>query len=364
MTDNQYCVILAGGAGTRLWPISKQDYPKQFIQLGESNRSFLQRTYQRFCQIVAPSNIIVVTASRYKDIVMEQLPDIPEENVLLEPYARNTAPAIAYATYALLKRNPEATMVVTPCDHAIHGDANFRASILNALEFASCHDVLVTLGVTPTRPDPNFGYIQVKGGRGAFTKGDPLPVKTFTEKPPTDIARVFIDSGEFLWNSGMFVWKASVIAAELKLRMPQLVTWFEGWEKHLGTFSETEFINKAYGGCEKQAIDFGVMEKTDKAWVYPADFEWSDIGSLKSLYDFIPDQDENKNSVYADEHVVKESARCMIITTKKDKLVIVKGLDNYVVVDTDDVLVVCPCDEKNYKEVASYVADPKFEKFR
>lgn len=363
MIDNQYCVILAGGAGSRLWPISKMSFPKQFLEVADTGKTFLQHTYERFCTIVPPQNVIVVTASRYHGFVKDQLPEIPEENILLEPYARNTAPAIAFATYSILKRNPEATVVVAPCDHIIYDEASFRADIISALAFASSNDVLVTLGVVPTRPDPNFGYIQAVGGRNAFSKGDPLPVKTFTEKPPTEIAQVFLDSGEFLWNSGIFAWKASVIAEEIRLHMPQLAGWFEGWDAALGTPNEAAFLNRAYGICEKTAIDFGVMEKTSRAWVYPAQFGWCDIGSWGSLYDYVP-KDANGNSAAKNNRYLINSKDSLVLCTNKDKFVAVNGLENFMVVDTPDSLIVCPRDEQSYNNLVSGLGMPGFEKYR
>ncbi len=190
-------MILAGGAGSRLWPVSKSAYPKQFLP-SVGGKTFIQETYERFCTIVPPENVLVITTKRYKDIVRDQLPLLPEENILCEPYARSTAPAILYASYVISKRDPGATMVVTPSDHVITDLPAFRADILSALEFSSHNNVLVTLGVNPTRPDPNFGYIQVVGGRNAFRKGDPLPVKTFTEKPDAEMAALFLSTGEFM----------------------------------------------------------------------------------------------------------------------------------------------------------------------
>jgi len=363
MSKNQYCVILAGGAGTRLWPLSRISFPKQFLEVDGTDRSFLQLTYDRFCTIVPPENIIVVTVEKYRSIVEDQLPDLAEGNILLEPYSRSTAPAIAFAAYTLLKRNPDATMVVTPSDHIISDLPSYRADILSALEFASRNDVLVTIGVQPTRPDPNFGYIQVVGGRNAFRNGDPLPVKTFTEKPDVEIAKAFIETGEFLWNSGIFAWKASQIVSELEKLMPQQSGWFDGWQGAIGTDAEKDFLAKAYGSLEKVAIDTGVMENTSIAWVYPAEFGWTDLGVWPSIHEFIP-KNESENAIAAGASIVEQGRNNLIISTDKKKLIAVNGLSDYMVIDTDDTLLICPKTSESYQEMLSRIALPGNEKYR
>lgn len=362
MGNNKYCVIMAGGVGSRLWPVSTQSFPKQFLEVGDSGKSFLRTTYERFCTIVPPENIIVVSSVRYASIVSGQIPELPKENILLEPYARNTAPCIAYATYSILHRDPSATVVVTPCDHIILDESEFRGDVLSALDFASGNDALVTLGVSPTRPDPNFGYIQVKGGKSALGKGEPVKVKTFVEKPDVDTAKIFMDSREFVWNAGIFVWKASVIKEEIDRRMPELAAWFQGWEKALGTPSEADFILKAYGGCERKSIDFGLMEKTDRAWVYPASFRWSDIGSWVSLSEYLTA--ENGGNAHNFKSAIFDGAENNVaVTTGKDKLVVVSGLEDFVVVDTERVLFICPNDENRLKR-ANVLAQRESEKYR
>ena len=354
---------MAGGIGSRLWPLSRVERPKQFMEVANTGKSFLQHTYERFCTIVPPENIIVVTAARYGELVKEQLPSIPAENVLLEPYQRNTAPCIIYATCVILKRNPAATIVVTPSDHIIEDVAPFRANVVSALEFASHNDVLVTLGITPTRPDPNYGYIQAKGGKDAAKDGEALKVKTFTEKPPVEIARVFIQSGEFLWNSGIFAWKASVIAEEIQKYMPELAGWFEGWENSIGTPDEAAFIEKAYAGCERIPVDIGVMEKTSRAWVYPATFGWWDIGSWDSLYTFI-DKDRSGNGIDASHSTIQDTRNTLMIEKSGDKMVCLSGLDGYMVIDTPDVLVVCPRGDSNLRELSAFLGLPENKQFR
>ena len=208
MNNNHYCVIMAGGSGSRLWPASTTSCPKQFMDIADIGKTSLRDTYDRFSTIIPKDNIIIVTVQKYRDLVMQEIPELDGKNLLVEPYARDTAPCIAYSAYALYKRDPDATMIVTPADHLIEDDDNFRDAICKAAEFASANDVLMTLGITPTRPDPNFGYIQVTGGSAADRKEGAIKVKTFTEKPDVSLAKVFIDSGEFFWNSGIFAWKA------------------------------------------------------------------------------------------------------------------------------------------------------------
>lgn len=364
MSDSHnYCVILAGGQGSKLWPVSRMNHPKQFLVGDADGLSFFQLTYARCCTIVPPENVLVVTTQRHKDLVMAQVPQIRPENVLVEPHHRNTAPGVAYATYSLLKRDPEAVFAVVPSDNVINGDSAFRTDILSAMSFVRANDALVTMGVKPSRPDSNYGYIQASGGRDAFLKGEPLRVKTFTEKPDVEIARVFIASGEFLWNSGIFVWKASVIREELETHMPEMSAWFGGWEQALGTAGEGEFIARTYSGLQKWSINTGIMESTTKAWVYPADFDWADIGTWDSIYNQLSGKDECGN-VSAGRAVFEDSRDTLALTTVKGKLVAVKGLENYVVVDTEDVLMICPRTDEDIKTLSSYKAMQEFEKYK
>ena len=233
MNANFYCVIMAGGSGTRFWPMSRAARPKQFLQVASTGKSFIRHTYERFARIIPEENILVVTTDRLGNLVREHLPELKEENLLLEPYGRDTAPCIAYATYTLLKRNPKATMVVTPADHIIAGQETFADDILKAMEYSSGKDILMTLGMTPTRPDPNYGYIQVSGGRCICVDNTAVIVKTFTENPDVELAKVFIESGEFFWNSGIFVWSAESIRAEMERHLPEVTRLFAGWQNAL-----------------------------------------------------------------------------------------------------------------------------------
>ena len=364
MDNNHYCVIMAGGNGSRLWPASTTARPKQFMDIAETGKTSIRSTYDRFSAIVPKENILVVTVRRYKDLVLENLPELKEENLLLEPYARDTAPCIAYSVYRLFKRDPKATMVVTPADHLIDDNEDFREAIGKAIEFASGNDVLMTLGITPTRPDPNFGYIQIAGGSAASRKGGAIKVKTFTEKPDMSLAKVFIDSGEFFWNSGIFVWKAETIIREMEKHMPEVTRVFSGWEHAIGSPMEEEFISRAYTDCIKISIDYGVMEKTDKAWLYPAVFKWSDVGTWESLYGCIGEKDGCGNIFNTDKALTEGCSNTVMYSETKDKLIAVKGLDNYVVIDTGKALLICPKDDKRLKEFTARLSMPGFENYR
>ena len=361
--QNCYCVIMAGGSGTRFWPVSRAAKPKQFLDIAGTGKTFIQQTYDRCRRIVPQENIIVVTAQKYGDLVKEQLPELSHENILLEPYARNTAPCIAYATYKLLAKNPDAHVMVTPSDHAIDNEDLFVETILNAFEYVEKNDVLMTLGVVPTRPDTNYGYVQACGGQAAMTSSEPMPVKTFTEKPDKDMASLFISTGEFFWNAGIFLWKASTIKSEMERHLPEVTGLFNGWEMALGSKIEGEFIARAFTDCPNISIDYGVMEKTERAWIYPVKFGWSDIGTWESLYT-LQKKDEDGNAIAVEKTLIEESKNTLVLSTDKGKLIAVKGLEGFMVIDTPDALVICPKDDRSFKDFISGIAMPEFEKYR
>ena len=361
--NNCYCVIMAGGSGTRFWPVSRASKPKQFIDIADTGKTFLRQTYDRFLQVVPQENILVVTAQRYADLVMEQIPELDSKNLLLEPYSRNTAPCIAYATYKLMQRDENAHIVVTPADHAIDNEELFAETIRKAFGYIAENDVLMTLGVVPTRPDANYGYVQATGGKDAYLSTDPMPVKTFTEKPDKDMATLFISTGEFFWNAGIFLWKASTIKSEMEKHLPEVTGLFNGWEMALGSKVEGEFIARAFTDCPNISIDYGVMEKTERAWIYPVKFGWSDIGTWESLYT-LQDKDQNGNAIAVDKTLIEESKDTLVLSTDKGKLIAVKGLEGFMVIDTPDALVICPKDDRSFKDFISGIAMPEFEKYR
>lgn len=354
---------MAGGSGTRFWPISTLEVPKQFQVVEGTGKTFIQTTKSRFGSLVPPERTIVVTNRRYVSQVRENLPDIPPENILAEPYSRDTAPCVAYAMYTILKRDPSAIMIVTPSDHLILGLEKFHKTISFLAEGLHEYDVLVTMGISPTRPDTNYGYIQVDG---LPEEGTPIKVKTFTEKPDAELAKVFVSSGEFLWNSGIFIWRASTIRSEMEKYLPQLVSQFTGWEKAIGTPAEEEFIEKAYAGIEKISIDYGIMEHTDMAWTCPCTMGWYDVGTWESLYSVFPDtkKDADGNAVSAGAVMAQNSHDNIVISADKSKLVALCDLDGYVVVDTGSVLMVGPRNDKRLRDFTSELLKKGFEKYR
>lgn len=353
---------MAGGIGSRFWPISREARPKQFLDFTKVGMSFLRITYDRMKEIIPEKNIIVVSLTRYKDLVRQQLPELPEENLLLETYNRNTAPCITYATYSILARDPLAVTVVTPADLVVKNLDIFYRTMISAMLYAAGTDALITLGVVPTRPDSNFGYIQIAG---AVEDGHPVKVKTFTEKPDEDLAQVFIDSGEFLWNSGMFVWRASAIRDELEYYAPEITRLWRGWKNVLGTDAERSFVEKIYSDCPRISIDYAVMEKTDNAWVYPAKFSWADIGNWESLYEYLAYHDSDGNATRVDGNMLlRDSSDNVIYSNHQHRLTAIRGLEGYIIVDTPDVLMVCPRDDAKLKDFLSELALPDYEDYR
>lgn len=364
MNKNNYCIIMAGGIGSRFWPVSRNSKPKQFLDILGVGKSFLQQTYERFSNIIDKDNIIIVTSLNYKDLVIEQLPGINQDNVLLEPYRRNTAPCIAYATYKILEKNPAATVVVAPSDHLIVNDKLFLDTIENALEYAGGHNVLLTLGITPTRPETAYGYIQANKSEKVTIGDKPAyMVKTFTEKPNDELAEVFVKSGEFLWNSGIFIWNLQTIKNELELHQKGIASMFSKGSGLYYTQAEQDFIKSVYEDCTSISIDYGIMEKTEKAVVYPATFGWSDLGTWESLYSEAS-KDERGNHVVGDETMVSDVNDSIILTQEKKKLVVVKGLKNYMVVNTEDVLLVCPREEAAFKSILTDLPLNEFMKYQ
>lgn len=363
MNNDFYCVIMAGGVGSRFWPVSRNSMPKQFLDILGIGKSFLQLTYDRFARIVPEKNIIVVTSSAYAGLVREQLPDIPDRNILAEPYRRNTAPCIAYAATKIRKENPGATMVVTPSDHFISNETLFADTIRTALGYASKRDELLTLGIDPTRPETGYGYIQCNMKQSKTVDGNiAYKVKTFTEKPNMELARIFVDSREFLWNSGIFVWNVSTICRELEKWLPEIYYLFRDGDKYYGTPQETDFITKIYEDCPAISIDYGVMEKTGIAWVFQASFAWSDLGTWESLY-LHAEKDKEGNLVKCSDSMVDSTSGSVIISQEKDKLIVVKGMKDYLIVNTDDVLMICPRDDAKFKEIITDLAVNEKSKF-
>lgn len=357
-----YCIIMAGGIGSRFWPISRESKPKQFLNFSMSGKSFLRLAYERVNGVVPAENILVVSLTRYHGLVMSDLPDLEEDNLLLEPYNRNTAPCITYAVYTILKRDPKAVIVAVPADQVIDDRDLYQQTLRGALEYASEHRELITLGIVPSRPDSNFGYIQMSE---VTTEQKPVKVKTFTEKPDKDLAKVFVDSGEFLWNSGIVIARADVIAEELQQHAPEITRLWKGWEDSLGLADESEFIQRIYTDMPRISFDYAVLEKSSNVTTYPSKFGWADIGNWDSFYEYLAGRDSDGNAVNAKgKHLLKEDSGTIVYSKRKDKLIAVRGLDDFIVVDTDDVLMICPRDEKKLKEFISELAMPQYENYR
>ncbi|MBQ0122395.1 MAG: mannose-1-phosphate guanylyltransferase [Bacteroidales bacterium] len=354
MNSNFYCIIMAGGVGSRFWPVSRISCPKQFLDILGMGRSFLQMTFDRFAGIVPKENILIVTSDRYAELVREQIPGIPKDNVLLEPYRRNTAPCVAYATYKLLSSNPDATVVVAPADHLITNEDKFENTVLAAMERASETDALYTIGIKPTRPETNFGYIQVSKTTETQIGGHTMfDVKTFTEKPNLEMAKIFLETGEFFWNSGIFIWNLKAIKAELESCLPLVARGFKAGGNCYYTEKEEKFIHHVYAECESVSIDYGVMEKTAKARVLMADFGWSDVGTWQSVYEHSPNLDANGNIIKCGTSMISGVNGSIISTVDSKKLVIVRGMDNVMVVDRGDVLLVCNRDDRTIKDIVT-----------
>ena len=350
--DN-YCVIMGGGIGSRFWPFSRKALPKQFLDFFGTGRSLLQQTFDRFNKIIPTENILVVTNEMYADLVRFQLPGLHPEQVLLEPTRRNTAPCIAWASYHIRALNPNANIVVAPSDHLILKEGEFLEAVEKGLEFVSLSDNLLTLGIKPNRPETGYGYIQIADKEGEnFYK-----VKTFTEKPELELAKVFVESGEFYRNSGLFLWNVNSIIAAIEKVLPELCNILRKGEKLYGTPEEKLFIDENFPLCPNVSIDFGVMEKADNVYVSLGDFGWSDLGTWGSLYDQ-SSKDENGNVVLKGESLIY-SSKDNIIVLPKNKLAVIEGLEGYLVAESDNVLLICKKDEEH--AIRKYVNDAQIK---
>ena len=345
---NNYCIIMAGGVGSRFWPVSTNEKPKQFLDFFGTGRSLLRMTYERLDGIVPASNVFIVTNKIYKETILAQLPELEENQVLLEPMRRNTAPCIAYAVYRIQKQNPKANIVVLPSDHLITNEKEFQRVITEGLRFVANNDALLTLGMKPTRPETGYGYIQL--GKG----GDDLrKVKTFTEKPNIEMAKVFLASGEFAWNSGMFLWRADVIIEEFNKHLSEVADKFAEGEDVYGTDQEQDFINHIYPQCPNISIDYGIMEKATNVYVLLADVGWSDLGTWSSLHE-LTTKDANGNAVAKCEAMLYNAKNNMIALPEGD-LAVIEGLDGFLVARDNGVLLICKKDEE--AKIRQYVKD-------
>ena len=348
LNNHRYCVIMCGGIGSRFWPYSRASRPKQFIDFLGTGRSLLQMSYDRVVSIVPPGNIIFLTNEEYAAHIRQQLPELDESQILLEPARRNTAPCIAWAAYRIKARDPQASIMVAPSDHLITREALFEKAILEGFEFVENNHALLTLGIRPTRPETGYGYIQV----GVEASGDIHKVKTFTEKPRRELAEVFMESGEFFWNSGIFLWTADSIIRELHEHAPDLAATFDAGEGLFGTEAEREFIERNFPGVMGISIDFAVMEKSQNVYVECVSFGWSDLGTWSSLYDQSPkNRDGNVTQNCA---VLAYNSTGNIFAVNGEKLIVADSLHDYIVADAGDVLLICPkAEEQRIKQMVN-----------
>ena len=352
MIDNhRYCVIMCGGIGSRFWPYSRADRPKQFIDFFGTGRSLLQMSYDRILPMVPAENIVIVTNALYAPLVKEQLPDLRDDQILLEPARRNTAPCIAWAAYHIAARDPQASMIVTPSDHLITRQQAFQQCVTTGFEFVEQNDALLTLGIEPTRPETGYGYIQI----GSAVDETISKVKTFTEKPNLELAKVFLASGEFFWNSGIFMWKAQTVIDALHRYAPDIATVFDAGQDCFGTDREMEFIAQEFSGCMSISIDFAIMEKASNVFVERVNLGWNDLGTWSALYDNSPKNRES--NVTQNCSVLAYNSKGNIFAVKGDKLVVVSGLNDYIIADAGDVLLVCPKSEE--QRIKQMVNDAK-----
>lgn len=343
--DHTYAVIMAGGVGSRFWPMSRSGRPKQFLDILDRGRTLIQMTADRLEPMLPYDRMYVVTNVRYKEDVMAQLPDLPEDQILCEPFMRNTAPCLAYAHHRIAQKDPHATIVVASADHLIEDEAGFRDVLGVAVKQASETAQLLTLGITPTRPDTGYGYIQYEELPGAFDERL-QQVRTFTEKPNRELAEKFIASGEFCWNSGIFIWSLDSIQHQFAQQLPDLHALFVERAADLGTDREAEAILAIFGAAENISIDYGIMEGAPNVGVVLGDFGWSDLGTWGSLYDKL-DKDADGNAL-SGVTFMGEDAKGLMVAAEGGKLVVAKGLQDFIVVDTPDALLLCPRSEEQW----------------
>ena len=354
--NDTFCVIMAGGVGSRFWPLSRMSAPKQFLDILGTGKSLLRQTFERFLHICPVENFLIVTSSEYVDMVLEQLPEIKPEQVLAEPFRRNTAPCIAFANVYIRNKNQNANIIVTPADHLIINEMEFVNSINNGLDFVKNNDSLLTLGIKPNRPETGYGYIQT----GEQKNSDVSPfrkVKTFTEKPTLELAKVFFESGDFFWNSGIFLWSIKSIDNAFDKILPDIQNLFKELDSHIGTSEESSMIEKIYTECGSISIDYGIMERAANVHVQIANFGWSDLGTWSSLHEYSA-QDINGNAIISGNTLLYDTSGS-IINVPDGKVAVVQGLENFIVVDSGSALLICP--KENEQNIKQFTSDIKTE---
>ncbi|MGR3811929.1 mannose-1-phosphate guanylyltransferase [Jiulongibacter sp. NS-SX5] len=350
MKSSNYVAIMAGGVGSRFWPVSTTQCPKQFLDILGTGKTFIQSTFERFSAFIPAENIFVVTSESYVHLVQEQLPAIPEENILAEPFRRNTAPCIAYVSHKIQEINPEGNLIVAPSDHLIEDQESFQKNCLTALEFTSKNNAFVTFGIKPDHPNTGYGYIETEG-----SSDDILKVKRFTEKPDKETAKAFIQTDRFYWNSGIFIWKTQDIINSFEKYAKGINDLFLSISSSFNTPEEASSLQEIYEKCENISIDYAILEKATNVFMLPADFDWSDLGTWNSAWENF-DKDEDQNAVSGEDTFMLESSDCIVHSSEK-KIVVVGGMEDLIVVNTPDALLICK--KENEQEIKKYVNQVK-----
>ncbi|MCK5400477.1 MAG: mannose-1-phosphate guanylyltransferase [Flavobacteriaceae bacterium] len=358
MNKKYYAILMAGGVGSRFWPLSTQDFPKQFHDMLGTGETLIQKTFNRLSKLIPKENIFILTNERYNDLVFQQLPEVTKRQVVLEPAMRNTAPCILYASLKIQKENSDAVMIVAPSDHWIEDEATFNKNVKQAFDFCSQNDVLMTLGIQPTFPNTGYGYIEYDKS----ANNDIKSVNQFREKPDYDTAKEFITQGNFLWNAGIFLWSVNSVVDAFQNNQPELFELFKKGIEVYNTDFEDDFVRDNYAKAENISVDYAIMETSKNVFVLPAEFDWNDLGTWGSLYDKL-DKDDNENAV-VNARILTEDASGNIIRTKTDKIVVVDGLKDYIIVDKDEVLLIFPkAKEQDIKKVLQKVKDKFGEQY-
>jgi mannose-1-phosphate guanylyltransferase len=355
MNKNRYVAIMAGGIGSRFWPMSRNRLPKQFLDILNTGETLLQSTFRRFASFIPAENIFIITFDEYASLVAKQLPSLPPENILKEPSRKSTAPCVAYMAFKLAKKDPEAAFIVSPSDHLVLDREAFENVCNNAMVFAEEKSALVTLGITPTYPNTGYGYIQYEQEP---VEDNVYKVKTFTEKPNLELAKTFLASGDFLWNAGIFVWKAKDVMAALEKYLPEMYEVFAAEKDLFNTDEEQDALERIYPQCVNISIDYGIMEKAKNVHIIPASVGWSDLGTWNSAYENM-EKDYFGNAVSGKNVLVIDATRNMV-HVPNNKLVVLQGIDDLVIVDTHDVLLICRKDKE--QEIKDYMAEVKRNK--
>lgn len=361
MKKNYYAAILAGGLGTRFWPKSRASFPKQFLDILNTGETLIQATYKRYSSFIPEENIFIITSNEYTDIIKKQLPGIQEENILAEPSRKNTAPCVAYISFKLFLKDPEACLIVAPSDHLVTDTKTFEELSFQGLKFAEKEKAFVTLGIKPTYPNTGYGYIQFDAAT-APKEDTVFKIKNFSEKPDLELAKTFLASGDFLWNAGIFMWNVKDILDAFEKFQPEMYELFAAEKENLNTEKETEAIERIYPLCTSISIDYAIIEKADNVYVIPASFGWSDLGTWNSAYSNLA-KDDHENALAGENILIIDSINSMI-SAPHEKLVVIQGLEDFIVVDTPDVLLICKKEkEQHVKEFLSEVKKKKGEKF-